>query len=175
MRRIVILLCLLVTALIAEGVGSLFRHAMPADADTGYGTANESATAQPAIGEEFTVFCQSVVMFTLPEKRWMAYVKHPDGGREALEESVRLLAQDGMPNPLPAGNLFDHYEVLDTACFSWDEIFEVADMLYLGRARSSLEEPDAPVTIYDKRRALMKLFFKDQWELAESLFPLRGK
>jgi len=135
---------------------------------------SETGSATDAVQEaESKPFCQSVVMFSLPEKRWMAYVKHPNGGREALEESLRLFPQDGMPDPLPPGSIFEHYEVLDTACFSWAEIFDVADTLYLGRAQSLLEEPDAPITIYDARRALMKLFFKEHWQEAEQFFPLR--
>ncbi len=171
MRRIVLFLLLIVASLLVELV-------MPrVSVDFSEGETQDRAVAtvetHPATAVEAKVFCQSVVMITLPEKRWVAYITHPNGGSEALEESVRRLPQSEIPDPWPSADMLEHYEVLNTACFSWPEIFEMADTLYLGQARSRLEEPDAPITIFDMRRALMKLFFKDKWHVAEGMFPLR--
>lgn len=168
MRRIVAFMALVLVALLVELAMSQTIPDFSAT-DTG------AKVVQQVNAPESKPFCQSVVVFTLPEKRWVAYVKHPGGGTPAMEESVRRLPQDGMPDPLPPGNLFDHYTVLDTACFSWPEIFEAANSLYLGRAMSLLEEPGAAITIFDQRRAVMKLFFKAHWEEAEQLFPLRAE
>lgn len=175
MRRIIFWLVLLVLALSVEGVGYLMRpDAPPAAVSTGKAE-GEAETATGASGDEQAVFCQSIVIFTLPQQRWTAYIKYPGGGTAMLEESIRRLPQDEVPNPWPVPDLLDHYEVVHTACFeSWATIFSITDDYSLGSASRKLENPYV-ITERDMRRAVLKVYFKDAWQQAEALFPLQGK
>ncbi len=175
MRRIIFLLMLLVLALSVEGVSYLMRpDAPPATGSTGK-PESEAETAPGASGDETAVFCQSMVVFALPQKRWTAYIKYPGGGTAMLEESIRRLPQDEVPNPWPVPDLLDHYEIVHTACFeSWAKIFSITDDYSLGGASRKLEDPDV-ITERDMRRAVLKVYFMDAWQQAEALFPLQGK
>ena len=102
----------------------------------------------------------------------MAYVVHPHTGKESLEQSLRQLKQYEVPAPFTP-DLLDHYQVIRTVCFkNWAEIFKLTDQLSLGGASRKLDDPYL-VTERDQRRAVLKVFFKDDWEIAETMFPLK--
>ena len=123
------------------------------------------------------MFCMSAVRFSNADgtQYRMATVLHPKGGRDVVEESIRRLPQGGIPGSWPSADMLEHFRIEATLCYSWYEAFWDANAVYLGRALSMLEDPDEPITVFDMRRVVMKIYFKDKWQIAEDMFPLRGK
>ena len=121
------------------------------------------------------VFCHSMVTITTDEKRWLVGVHHADGNKASLEESMRRLPNPEMPPSMPVEEIIGQYEIVSMNCFkSWKDIFEFTDQASLGGASRKLEDPYY-ITEYDMRRAVLKLYYKKDWETAETLFPLNRR
>lgn len=174
MRRIVVvvalvLAALLVTLALAPGTSDSSGEAAGNDGTSPYNTDTLYIGAP-----EKAMICQTSLIVTNPEgtKRWQANILHPKGGTEMIEESFRRLPQSGIPKDLPSKEWLERYELAGTVCLSWYDMFQLLDLQSLGRASYLLETTGGVVTPFDMRRALMKLLFKDQWEVAERMFPL---
>ena len=123
---------------------------------------------------EAAMICETSVVITndTGTERWAATILHPKGGSALIEESFQLLPeQPGVPDHLQVMETLGQYERAGTVCMSWVEMFQLMNLKTFGRASALLEVPSG-VTTFDIRRALMKLWFKEQWEMAEAFFPL---
>ncbi len=121
------------------------------------------------------VFCHSMVTITTSEKRWLVGVHHADGNKASLEASMRRLPNREMPPSMPVEEIIGQYEIVTMNCWkSWKDIFEFTDQVSLGGASRKLEDP-LYITEFDMRRAVLKSYYKEGWEIAETMFPLKGR
>lgn len=175
MRRIVIVVALVLTALFVELALAQMGHDVSEQAAQG---SEEFPTYYMGAPEE-AMFCTSSLRINNAEGTdyWSGTVFHPKGGRELVDQSIRLLPQKELPDPLPLPleELLAHYQIEATVCYGWYEIFDLTNALLLNRALSRLEDPYAPITRFDARRALMKSYFNDKWQIAEEMYPLSSE
>lgn len=174
-RRWLVMALLLATLLVAIALSQAVPDG-PEDAESRNG---ERVPTHYFGAPEEAMFCTSSVRINNAKGTdyWTGTVLHPKGGRELVDQSIRLLPQQELPDPLPLplAELLAHYQIKQSVCYGWYEIFDMTNALLMNRALSMLEDRDAAFTRYDARRAVMKVYFKDKWQIAEEMFPLRSE
>ncbi len=163
MRRPIEILMLVLAVVVAILLAGAFRSIATSD------TTGIVDAAKPVKH----VFCQSLVMITLPERRVITNVYHTDGGTAAVEESLRRLPNPDIPPTVAIEVVLANYQVQHTVCFkSWAGLLELTDQLSFGSASRKLDDPYL-ITERDMRRAILKIYIKEGWEIAETMFPLQ--
>lgn len=145
-----ILLLLFVLSLL--GVSRL-RQAVRAESSTSY------------------VLCQSVVNVYWPDRRFLLTLWHGPGERQAaIRTSLDRFGHDDLPpKPWPEAM---HFGVAGTGCFdSWEALFEELSAMPFSFAGMALD-PTAVPGEASYRQAALRLLFRDQYEIADALFPL---
>jgi len=121
-----------------------------------------------AMNDSEFVYCQSTVNVALPTHRFVTSVPHAPGGMEEINESLQRLDHEDIPRSLPDGTQLSIHGV---RCHqSWSEMFDAVNGWTMGRANWMLD-PDAPSDDTNRREVVLKILFKEQFDIANEIFP----